>query len=91
MNIKNQTLTIELTKDDSTMLTSAISCLIDWKKDNVCKKEDCVDCQNSGDKIREHDIEKLVKDIASLYYDMYVISMSTTRIPSLDEIRKSIK
>ena len=91
IEIKEQTITIKLSKQGSKTLTDAMSCLIDYKKKNTCSIEDCEDCKINGNKIIEQDTEKLAKEILDLYFDMYKISMSTTKIPSLQEIRESIK
>ncbi len=90
INIKEKKLILELDEKGSSLLTSAISCLIAFKKDNLCKKIDCEDCKSQGNNLREQDYEKLAKEILDLYYDMYKISMSTTKIPTLKEVRDSI-
>lgn len=90
INVKEQSITIRLDEKGSSVLTQALSCLIEFKKNNICTKNDCVDCFQQKTKMRETDTEKLANEIMDLYFDMYKISMSTTKIPTLQEIRDSI-
>jgi len=90
MIITEQTMTIRINKDDSKILTSAINCLIEWKKNNHCTEQDCEDCKREGNDIREKDKKKLAEEILDLYFMMYKLSMSTTKIPTIMEIENEI-
>lgn len=90
IEVQKETLTIVLDRKGSELLTSGLSCLIEWKKKNKCEKLNCNDCLEQGNNMREPDIEKLAKDILDIYFEMYKISMSKTKIPTLQEIKDKI-
>lgn len=90
LEIKEQTLTFKIDKKGSLLFTEALSALIAKKLNNQCTKKDCEDCKRQGTTLVEPDIEKLAKEIHDLYFEMYKVSMSTTNIPSLQQVREAI-
>ena len=92
INIEEQTITIKLDKKGSELLTSGLSNLIDLKIKNTCNRVDCPDCKESGNRaIEQEDLRVLSKEIQEIYFEMYKVSMSTTSVPSLKEIREDLE
>lgn len=91
IEVKDQRITVELDKEGSKLLTNAIFSLIEKKSDNICRKKNCDLCKDKGSNVKENDIEKLATEILDLYFLMYKISMSTTDIPSIIQIKDNIE
>lgn len=92
IEIKEQTITLKLDKEGSEILTNGLSILIAHKTENLCKRRDCSDCKENGNRaIKQDDLEVLAKEILNLYFVMYKVSMSTTKIPSLEEIMADLE